>query len=111
MPFITNPWPTSRAGTSSRGARRRGRADLSAWTEGLAQDLRALGVRTYPTETYFFLADFASSDATGLAERLREQQILVKPLGDRRLGRGFMRVTTARPEDNGRFVQALRALL
>jgi hypothetical protein len=49
-------------------------------------------------------------DAAG-AERLREQQILVKPLGDRRLGPGFMRVTTAQPEDNGRFVQALRALL
>jgi hypothetical protein len=50
-------------------------------------------------------------DAARLAERLREQQILVKPLGDRRLGPGFMRVTTAQPEDNGRFVQALRALL
>jgi histidinol-phosphate/aromatic aminotransferase/cobyric acid decarboxylase-like protein len=32
-------------------------------------------------------------------------------LSDRRLGSGFMRVTTARPEDNRRFVQAVRALL
>jgi histidinol-phosphate aminotransferase len=86
-------------------------ATLRAWTEELARDLRGLGVRTYPTETYFFLADFAPRDATRLAERLREQQILVKPLGDRRLGPGFMRVTTARPEDNRRFVQAIRALL
>jgi histidinol-phosphate aminotransferase len=83
---------------------------LRTWTEALASDLRALGVRTFPTETYFFLADFAPHDATQLAERLREQRILVKPLGDRRLGPGFMRVTTARPEDNRRFVQALRAL-
>jgi histidinol-phosphate aminotransferase len=86
-------------------------ATLRAWTEELAKDLRALGARTYPTETYFFLADFAPHDATRLAERLRERQILVKPLGDRRLGPGVMRVTTARPEDNRRFVQALRALL
>lgn len=86
-------------------------ATLRAWTEELAKDLRALGVRTYPSETYFFLADFAPHDATQLAERLRERQILVKPLGDHRLGPGFMRVTTARPEDNGRFVQALHALL
>jgi histidinol-phosphate aminotransferase len=86
-------------------------ATLRAWTEQLAKDLRALGVQTYPSETYFFLADFAPHDATQLAERLRERQILVKPLGDRRLGPGFMRVTTARPEDNRRFVQALRALL
>jgi len=65
----------------------------------------------YPTETYFFLADFAPHDATRLAERLCEQQILVKPLDDRRLGPGFMRVTTARPDDNRRFVQTLRTLL
>jgi histidinol-phosphate aminotransferase len=84
---------------------------LRTWTAELARDLRGLGVRTYPTETYFFLADFGPHDATRLAERLREHQILVKPLGDRRLGPGFMRVTTARPEDNGRFVQVLRALL
>jgi histidinol-phosphate aminotransferase len=83
---------------------------LRAWTEALASELRGLGVRTYPTETYFFLADFAPHDATELAERLREQRILVKPLGDRRLGPGFMRVTTARPEDNHRFVRTLRAL-
>jgi histidinol-phosphate aminotransferase len=66
-----------------------------------------MGVRTYPTETYFFLADFAPRDATGLAARLAERRILVKPLGDRRLGPGFMRITTARPEDNRRFVRAL----
>lgn len=84
---------------------------LRAWTDELARDLHALGVRTFPTETYFFLADFAPHDATRLAQRLREQQILVKPLGDRRLGPGFMRVTTSRPEDNRRFVQALGALL
>jgi histidinol-phosphate aminotransferase len=86
-------------------------AMLRTWTEELASNLRALGVGTYPTETYFFLADFAPRDAARLAERLRQQKILVKPLGDRYLGPGFMRVTTARPEDNRRFVQALHALL
>ena len=86
-------------------------AMLRAWAEELAKDLRALGVRTYPTETYFFLADFTPHDAARLAEHLRRRQILVKPLADRRLGPGFMRVTTARPEDNRRFVRVLRALL
>jgi histidinol-phosphate aminotransferase len=84
---------------------------LRAWTNDLARDLRALGVRTYPTKTYFFLADFAPHDAIRLAECLRQQQILVKPLNDRRLGPGFMRVTTAQPEDNRRFIEAIRALL
>jgi histidinol-phosphate aminotransferase len=84
---------------------------LRRWTGQLATDLRALGVRTFPTETYFFLADFAPHDAATLAARLRERQILVKPLGDLRLGRGYMRVTTAAPEDNARVLEALRALL
>lgn len=84
---------------------------LRQWTERLAADLRALGVRTFPSETYFFLADFAPHDAATLAVRLRKRQILVKPLGDPRLGPGYMRVTTARPEDNARVLQALRTLL
>lgn len=84
---------------------------LRRWTEALAADLRALGVRTYPTETYFFLADFAPRDAATLTHALAARGILVKPLGDARLGPGFMRVTTALPEDNARFVAALRELL
>ncbi len=85
--------------------------DLRAWTEALAAELRALGVRTYPTATYFFLADFAPFDAGELANKLKAQDILLKPLNDPALGPGFMRVTTALPEDNARFMAALRPLL
>ena len=84
---------------------------LRAWTEDLATKLRVLGVRTYPTRTYFFLADFAPHDATVLAEKLRDRGIFVKPLNDLALGPGFMRVTTALPEDNARVIAALRELL
>lgn len=84
---------------------------LRAWTESLSTELRALGIRTYPTETYFFLADFAPHSAADLAIRLKDQGILVKPLNDPLLGPGFMRVTTALPEDNAHVVQALRKLL
>lgn len=63
------------------------------------------------TRTYFFLADFAPHDATELAGRLRERGILIKPLNDSALGPGFMRVTTALPDDNTRVVAALRELL
>jgi histidinol-phosphate aminotransferase len=84
---------------------------LRLWTEALAAQLRGLGVRTYPTETYFFLADFAPNDAAALAEQLKVQDILVKPLNDPRLGAGYMRVTTALPEDNARFIAILEALL
>ena len=84
---------------------------LHKWTEDLAAELRALGVRTFPAETYFFLADFAPHKAHTLAGFLKERNILVKPLNDERLGPGYMRVTTALPEDNARFVAALRELL
>jgi histidinol-phosphate aminotransferase len=84
---------------------------LCQWTGELAAQLRALGARTYPTETYFFLADFAPHDAAKLAEQLKARNILVKPLNDPRLGSGYLRVTTALPEDNARFVAALKALL
>jgi histidinol-phosphate aminotransferase len=84
---------------------------LRQWTDELAAGLRALGVRTFPTEAYFFLADFAPHDAKQLANRLEERGILVKPLNDVRLGPGFMRVTTALPEDNARFLSTMRELL
>jgi histidinol-phosphate aminotransferase len=84
---------------------------LRAWTVQLAADLQALGVRTFPTETYFFLADFSPHNANDLAVQLRERQILIKPLNDARLGPGYMRVTTALPEDNARVVAVLKDLL
>jgi histidinol-phosphate aminotransferase len=84
---------------------------LRAWTEELSAELRALGVRTFPTQTYFFLADFAPHDAADVAARLQDQGIFIKPLGDPVLGTAFMRVTTALPDDNTRVVQALRELL
>jgi histidinol-phosphate aminotransferase len=84
---------------------------LRSWTETLAAQLRLLGVRTFPTETYFFLADFAPHDASWLADQLKQQGILVKPLNDLKLGKGYMRVTTALPTDNLRFVTVLKTLL
>jgi len=86
-------------------------AELKAWTRELAKALQGLGVHTFPTETYFFLADFALHDAGHLARQLQERGILVKPLDDPHLGPGFMRITTALPEGNERFLTTLRDLL
>ena len=73
---------------------------LRAWAEDLAARLRALGVRTHPTATYFLLADFGPRDAAVLARALETRGILVKPLLDPRLGSGYLRITTALPDDN-----------
>jgi histidinol-phosphate aminotransferase len=109
---LARPSEAAALATLQHEARIRERVDrLRRWTARLAAELRGLGIRTFPTETYFFLADFAPHDAATLAARLRDRQILVKPLGDPRLGPGYMRVTTASPEDNARVLDALRALL
>jgi histidinol-phosphate aminotransferase len=42
---------------------------------------------------------------------LRERQILIKPLQDPRLGPGYLRVTTALPEENAQFLEVLSTLL
>jgi len=46
-----------------------------------------------------------------LADRLRSRDILIKPLNDPVLGPGCMRITTALPEENRRFVDTLREML
>lgn len=84
---------------------------LKSWAEALAEELKGLGVRTYPSDTYFFLADFAPHDAAELAEAMKQRGVLLKPLNDPRLGKGFMRITTALPEDNERVLQIMRELL
>jgi histidinol-phosphate aminotransferase len=86
-------------------------AELRAWTKELTNGLQKLGVRTYPTETYFFLADFAPRNAAELAEQLKRENIMVKPLHDPRLGPGFLRVTTALPQEDQRFLEVMKRLL
>jgi histidinol-phosphate aminotransferase len=84
---------------------------LRNWTDQLANELQDLGVRTFPTQTYFFLADFAPWNAAGLAKKMKDCGILIKALNDPHLGSGFMRVTTALPADNERVLKVLRELL
>ena len=73
--------------------------------------MTTIGVKTYPSETYFFLADVAPHDASVVAAKLREQSILIKALNDVTLGPGFMRVTTALPAENRRFLEAMKKVL
>ncbi len=84
---------------------------LHGWARELAHELERLGAKTFPSETYFFLADVAPHDATVVAARLRQRKILIKPLNNPQLGSGYMRVTTALPEDNKQFLDAMRAVL
>lgn len=86
-------------------------AQLRTWTDALAAELRDLGVRTFATQTCFFLADFAPHDAKVIAEALARRGTLVKRLGDPVPGPGYVCITTARPEENRRFLAVLREIL
>jgi histidinol-phosphate aminotransferase len=81
---------------------------LKQWTRELAAALGHLEVKTYPTETYFFLADFAPYTGKEIADVLAAQHILVKPLDEPHLGAGFIRMTTAVPEANAKVLRVLR---
>lgn len=85
--------------------------NLRDWAKDLASALQDRGVTTYPSETYFFLADFHPHDATTIADGLREHDIYAKPLDDPHLGPGFMRLTTARPRENDQLLAAFDHLL
>jgi histidinol-phosphate aminotransferase len=51
--------------------------NLRDWTRDLAKELQGLGISTFSTEAYFFLADFAPRSAEVLSKRLKEHNILV----------------------------------
>jgi len=109
---LTRPSQAAAIATIEHESKIRARIDrLQSWTTQLADDLESLGVTTFPSETYFFLADFSPHDAHDIAAQLRERNIVVKPLENDRLGPGYMRVTTSRPEDNERVVGALAEIL
>ena len=73
----------------------------------LMADLGGLGLKCYPTETYFFLANVSPIDGMEFARRLRERHILVKPIEGDHLSGGYVRMTTSTPENNRRVVQAV----
>ncbi|MEW6268042.1 MAG: hypothetical protein AB1689_01935 [Thermodesulfobacteriota bacterium] len=53
----------------------------------------------------------ASHSAEHIARRLEARNILLKPLGDRVLGPGYMRITTGLPDQNERFLATLAEVL
>ncbi len=84
---------------------------LRDWSEDLRASLESLGIRTFPTSTYFFLADFAPHDATLISDQLEQRGILTRPLDDPHLPGGYMRFTTALPEQNAVVVDTLGEVL
>ncbi|MFW6067569.1 MAG: histidinol-phosphate transaminase [Myxococcota bacterium] len=78
----------------------------------LAEALDALeGLRVWPSDANFLLVEVQEGNAGELARALRERGVAVRAFG-RAAGRlaGHIRVTVGTPEENGRLLEALRAL-
>jgi len=71
----------------------------------LTRELGALGIRVWPTDANFVLAEIGA----GMDERLLHEGVIVRPLG----GFGMpshVRISVGLPEENERLVKALRRL-
>ena len=79
--------------------------------EAFAGDLRALGIKVYPSEANFLLCDFGR-DMRPTIEELRQGRILVRPCGMfPGLTDGHVRLCVRTEAENARLVEALRGTL
>lgn len=84
-------------------------ATIVAHREALAEELRNLGLRVYPSATNFLLAEVPH--ARTVAQRLLRQGIVVRDVSSRPLITGCLRFTVRTPDQNCQLVAALREAL
>lgn len=81
---------------------------LKAMAKGFAKSLREMGIKTYPTETYFFLGRVPHMDAEEFAKALGKRNIHIRPLHAEGLGNNFLRFATSTPENNAIVLDAIK---
>jgi len=87
------------------------RVGYAVLPEVVAADLRALGVRTFTPETYFFLADFAPHDAADLTATLTERGSTSRRSTTTDSDLATFESRHGAPAENERLVTALEDLL
>ncbi|HFG6922973.1 histidinol-phosphate transaminase [Acinetobacter baumannii] len=75
--------------------------------EKLVRDLTELGFNVLPSKANFIFATHSQHDAGQLAQKLREQGIIVRYFNKRRINQ-FLRITVGTDEQNARLVQTLK---
>jgi histidinol-phosphate aminotransferase len=73
---------------------------LKSLAKDFAESLKALGIKTYPSETYFFLGKIPHKSADEFAKALSEKNIFIRPLHEERMGNNFLRFATSSSENN-----------
>ncbi|MDC5273685.1 histidinol-phosphate transaminase [Acinetobacter baumannii] len=75
--------------------------------EKLVRDLTELGFNVLPSKANFIFATHSQHDAEQLAQKLREQGIIVRYFNKPRINQ-FLRITVGTDEQNARLVQTLK---
>ncbi|EMG9163103.1 histidinol-phosphate transaminase [Acinetobacter baumannii] len=75
--------------------------------EKLVRDLTELGFNVLPSKANFIFATHSQHDAGQLAQKLREQSIIVRYFNKPRINQ-FLRITVGTDEQNARLVQTLK---
>ncbi|WP_407476166.1 histidinol-phosphate transaminase [Acinetobacter baumannii] len=75
--------------------------------EKLVRDLTELGFNVLPSKANFIFATHSQHDAGQLAQKLREQGIIVRYFNKPRINQ-FLRITVGTDEQNARLVQTLK---
>ncbi|WP_454667370.1 histidinol-phosphate transaminase [Acinetobacter calcoaceticus] len=75
--------------------------------EKLVDDLTALGFKVLPSKANFIFASHSVHDAGKLAQKLREQGVIVRYFNKPRINQ-FLRITVGTDEQNMRLVQTLK---
>ena len=82
----------------------------AAGVKWLTQQLGEMGLRTAPTWTNFIYIDVAE-DAAQVAQRLQNEGVIVRPLTGAWGAPRAIRVTVGTPEQNAKFISALKAVM
>ena len=83
---------------------------LKKWTEKLAKSLETLGIKTYPSETYFFLAKVPTNSRI-FVEELMKRNIMIRVAKQEGLKDNYVKFTTSTPKNNKIVFQAVKEIL
>jgi histidinol-phosphate aminotransferase len=84
---------------------------LRSLAKDFAESLQGLGIKTYPTETYFFLGKVPHMSADQFAQALGARNIHIRPLHQEGLGNTFVRFATSTPDNNSIVLNAIGGIL
>ncbi|MES9853557.1 MAG: histidinol-phosphate transaminase [Candidatus Thiodiazotropha sp. L084R] len=77
--------------------------------ESLNRELTSMGFKVIPSAANFLFATHPEHEAQAIAEKLREQGVIVRHFKQQRIEQ-YLRITVGAPEENQRLIEALKTI-